>query len=62
MIKLRVGGTVPVNVGGRLVDAQIRRIGESNPAHKGWVMLTLNVGADVGYCVARETEIAEDAA
>lgn len=58
--KIRVGSTIQVHVNGDSIAAQVRRVGGSDPAYKGFVMLTLNIGAGVGYCVAREVEIADD--
>lgn len=59
-MKLRVGDMIPVNVKGSVVKAKIRRIGASDPTYGGFVMLTLDVGGQVGYTAARETDIAAD--
>jgi hypothetical protein len=61
--KIRVLDKIPVKLtNGTVTTAKIRRIGKSDPTYHGYVMLTLDVGGELSYCVAKETEIATDEA
>jgi len=60
-MKLRVMDSIPVRLqDGTITKAKIRRIGASDPSHKGFVMLTLDVNGQAMYTAAHEAQIAED--
>lgn len=53
---------IKVSHGGTVRDAKVRRIGASSNnngrAMHHWVMLTLDVGGEAAYAVARDDELA----
>ena len=54
-----VGDKIHVVLNGKTELGRIRRIGTRHPSHKGFVMLTLDIGGNVAYTVAQETEVAD---